>query len=332
MVAACLPELGGDARPAALIGHVGQQVFLDEGDNLRLDADLRQQGRSAEVVLSRTSGALRVEVIVTLAASEGRFTVSPRLTNTGNRALPVQFWANAMLSPGGASVGPGLRLIFPAAQTVVHSTGDATLPGEGQIMVWPLVGGRDLSLYANWRNWLGVFAADTLPAFIGVYDGRVDVGVARVLSGVGGVKLFGFGAEFPDFATFADDGSAYVELWAGASRSFWPADDVLLAPGESLGWRETWIPIAGLGGFSAATGEAVVRLERDGDGVAVAAYSPVARHAVLQVTGGGATLISERVSLGPGRSFARRLPSAEGPLHLRLYADDGILLAEATHP
>ncbi|MGB9593852.1 MAG: hypothetical protein ACPL7R_06925, partial [Anaerolineae bacterium] len=139
-------------------------------------------------------------------------------------------------------------------------------------------------------------------------------------------------AEFPDFATFADDGSAYVELWAGANRTFWPQDDVLLGPGESLGWSETWIPVAGLGGFTAATDEAVVRLERDGDGVSVAAYSPVERRAVLQVMAGGATLMSERVSLGPGRPFVRRLPSADGPLHLRLYADDGILLAEATHP
>ncbi|GAB4401933.1 MAG: hypothetical protein Kow00123_11770 [Anaerolineales bacterium] len=296
------------------------------------DVAVHRRASGVDVVLIREAGALRAEVAVTLAAGEGRFTISPRLTNTGDRVLPVQFWANAMLSPGGATVGPDLRLIFPAAQAIVHSTGDATLPGEGQIMPWPLAGGRDLSLYANWRNWLGIFAADPLPAFAGAYDGRADVGMARVLTGVGGVKLFGFGTEFPDFGTFADDGSAYVELWAGANRTFWPQDDVPLAPAESLGWSETWIPVAGLGGFTAATAEAVVRLERDGDGVAVAAYSPVARHAVLQVTAGGATLMSERVALGPGRPLVWRLPSAGGPLHLRLYADDGILLAEATHP
>lgn len=296
------------------------------------DAAVRRQGDSVQVILSREAGALRAEVVVALAAGEGRFTVSPRLTHTGGRALPVQFWANAMLSPGGASVGPDLRFVFPAARVVVHSTGDPALPGEGQAMSWPLAGDRDLSRYAEWRNWLGVFAAEPLPPFVGVYDARADMGAARVLSGAGGAKLFAFGAEFPDFATFADDGSGYVELWAGANRSFWPADDRLLAPGESLGWTETWIPIAGLGGFTVATEEAVVRLERDGDGVVVAAYSPVERRAFLQGTAAGASLVSERVSLGPGRPFVRRLPSADGPLYLRLYADDGILLAEAACP
>lgn len=296
------------------------------------DVAVRRQGSGVEVILRRETGGLRAEVRVTLVAGEGRFAVSPRLTNTGDRPLPVQFWANAMLAPGGVSVGPELQFVFPVAQAVVHSTGDPALPGEGQTMTWPSFGGRDLSRYGEWRNWLGVFAAEPLPAFVGAYDARADVGVARVLSGVGGVKLFAFGSDFPDFATFADDGSAYVELWAGANRSFWPADDRMLAPGESLGWSETWIPVAGLGGFTAATRDAVVRLEREGDGVTVAAYSPVERRAVLQATAGGATLVSERVLLGPGHPWVRRLPSAGGPLHLRLYADDGILLAEQVCP
>jgi len=293
---------------------------------------VRRDAAGVEVVLRRAEGALQAEVIVAVAAGEGRFTVSPRLTNAGSRTLPVQFWANAMLSPGSATVGPDLRLIFPAAQAIVHSTGDPSLPGEGATMPWPVVGGRDLRLYANWRNWLGVFAAEPLPAFVGAYDARADVGVARVLGGVKGVKLFGFGSEFPDLSTFTDDGSAYVELWAGANRTFWPGDDVALNPGASVGWTETWIPVAGMGGFTAATPDAVVRLEREGGGIAVGAFSPVSRAATLQVEAAGATLLSERVLLGPGRPVARRLPSAEGPVHLRLRADDGILLAEAQCP
>ncbi len=296
------------------------------------DTATQRQGDGVAIVLRRTSGDLQAEVTVTLAAGEGRFTVTPRLTNIGACPLPVQFWANAMLAPGGATVGPDVRLIFPAAQVIVHSTGDAALPREGETLSWPLAGGRDLSRYAEWRNWLGVFATDPLPAFVGVYDTRADLGVARVLSGIGGAKLFGFGADFPDLATFADDGSSYVELWAGANRSFWPADDRLLAPGESLEWSETWIPIAGLGGFAAATREAVVRVEREGGRVMVAAYSPVERQATLRVTAAGESVLSEQVALGPGRPWVRQLPPGQGPFHLRLYADGGILLAEAACP
>ncbi len=296
------------------------------------DTAAQRRGGGVEVALRRRAGALQAEIIVALAEGESRFTVSLRLTNMGDRPLAVQFWANAMLSPGSPTVGPDLRLIFPAAQVIVHSTGDPALPAEGAMVSWPVIHGQDMSRYAVWRNWLGVFAAEPLPAFVGVYDTRADVGAARVLSGHGGAKLFGFGSAFPDFHTFADDGSAYVELWAGANRTFWPADDIVLLPGESLGWTETWIPAAGIGGLTTATREVVMRVERQGDSVRVAVFSPARRVVLLRLAASGADVLSERLVLGPDNPFVRELPWTDGPLDLRVYAEDGILLGEATAP
>ena len=298
------------------------------------EVSVRREGERVTVALRRAAGAFQAQVEVSLAAGESRFTVEPRLKNVGDRAVPVQFWANAMLAPGGASVGPGLTFVFPASQAVVHSTGDPAIPGEHSAISWPVVDGRDLSRYANWRNWLGVFAPEPLPPFFGVYDDRADVGVARVVDGVGGVKLFGFGAEFPDIPTFTVDGSSYVELWAGANRTFWPEDDRLLQPGESLGWREVWIPLAGTGGFTDATADAALRLQRDDDGLVLAAYSPVRRKAVLKLTAAGAGLLTRSLLLDPTDAYLEKIaaPATNGPLHLQLFSEDGILLGETALP
>ena len=270
------------------------------------EVSVRREGERAVVTLRRAAGRLEAQVVVSLAGGEARFTVEPRLTNFGDRALPVQFWANAMLAPGEDSVGPGMKLVFPASQVVVHSTRDAALPGERSTFAWPIADRRDLSLYANWRDALGVFALEPLPAFFGTYDEQTRFGVARVVHGAGGLKLFGFGAEFADIPTFTDDGSSYVELWAGANRTFWPEDDRLLQPGESLGWREVWIPVAGTGGFTTATSEAVLFLEQVGNELILAAHSPVQRKATLKLMAGGAEVLTRSLLLEPAHPHVEK--------------------------
>jgi hypothetical protein len=298
------------------------------------DVSIQREGETVTVTLARAAGALHAQVDVSLTAGEARFSVGTRLKNAGTRALPVQFWANAMLAPGGASVGPGLRFVFPVSQAVVHSTGDPALPDERATMPWPFADGRDFSRYDHWRNSLGVFAFEPLPLFFGVYDEQADIGVARVVHGAGGVKVFGFGAGFADIPTFTDDGSSYVELWAGASRTFWPEDDRVLQPGDTLGWREVWIPVAGMGGFTAATAEAVLWLHRSGDELLIAALSPVRRTGVLKLTASDAEALTRPILLEPGRPYLERVaaPTPGTSLHLQLFSEDGILLGQAVLP
>ena len=124
--------------------------------------------------------------------------MQPRIVNPLGSPFKFKFWENAMLAPGKAnSVSPDLRLIFPANQVTVHSTGDPALPQAGQTMAWPVVNGKDLSRLGNWQNYLGVFATPPTAtpgtgAFAGVYDPAVDEGMVRVFPAdiAKGVKLF----------------------------------------------------------------------------------------------------------------------------------------------
>ncbi len=297
---------------------------------------VRQDGSSATVLLRSTEepGQLQAEIAVSLAAGESRFTVEPRLTNGTERSLPVQFWANAMLAPGSDVLAPEVRFEFPTQSVIVHSTGDASLPPEGSTMPWPLVDGRDLGLYQNWQNWLGVFATEPLPPFAGLYNAAADIGLARVLSGdVGGVKLFAFGSEFADLSTFSDNGSAYAELWVGSNRTFWPQDDVMLGPGETLSWREVWVPVAGIGGYTVASSEGVLRLERDGDSIVVGAFAPRPQKVALKLVTGGEVALTRWVLLEPAQPYMEKVMLAElgaagEPVYLLMFTESGILMAQ----
>jgi hypothetical protein len=146
---------------------------------------------------------------------------------------------------------------------VVHSTGDAALPGERQTMPWPVYDGRDLSRYGNWHNWLGVFVPDTRRGYTGAYNHDTGLGIARIFSPeiTPGLKLFAFGSDFPARSEYADDGSEYFEMWGGPNRTFWPEDDLPLGPGQSMNWTEVWLPFRGTAGLDRANTELVVKAD-----------------------------------------------------------------------
>jgi hypothetical protein len=207
---------------------------------------------------------LRFEVKVTLPSQQAAFIVQPRLTNPLKEDVRVQLWLNAALTLGSHTIAPETEFVLPAGPVVVHSTGDATLAAAKEVMSWPLHGGRDLSRYANWRQWLGVFVEQPAQNFAGAYNHATGLGVARVFPSqvAPGVKLFAFGPEFGDRDHYTDDGSQYFELWGGPNRTFWPEDDVLLPAGGEIAWEETWLPFADVGGLTFANEAAVLYLER----------------------------------------------------------------------
>lgn len=209
---------------------------------------------------------LRFEVKVTLPSRQAVFIVQPRLLNPLAEGVKVQLWLNAMLTLGSHTIAPQTEFVLPEGPMVVHSAGDATLTAR-EVMNWPMHGERDLSRYANWRQWLGVFVQQPEQDFVGAYNHATDLGVARVFPPrvAHGVKLFAFGSEFGDRDHYTDDGSQYFELWGGANRTFWPVDDVLLPADGEITWRETWHPFAGIGGLTYANEAAVLYAGRLGD-------------------------------------------------------------------
>ena len=100
-----------------------------------------------------------------------------RLENPTGAEKRYQFWLNAMVSgPGDAWSPDDLVFLFPTDKAIVHSTDDAApaatprRPSPGR---WS--DSRDLSRYADWQGYLGVFAA-TPGGRQGAYDPAAQLG------------------------------------------------------------------------------------------------------------------------------------------------------------
>lgn len=188
---------------------------------------------------TRASDRLRARVTITLVDGATSFSLSPRLENPTATEKRYQFWVNAMVSGADGRVPPNLVFLFPTDKAIVHSTDDTSLPAARGAFYWPLVSGRDLTHYADWRGWLGIFAA-TPGGRMGIYDPVSHFGVIRTyLADVArGAKLFA--GKGLDPGLWTDDGSTYVELWGGANRTFFSEDDRTLAPGAAVEWTESW--------------------------------------------------------------------------------------------
>ena len=252
-----------------------------------------------------------IEVTITLDAAHSYFTVVPRLTNPTDESHLYQFWANAMLSLSDANApSPYLTFILPDDAVTVHSTGDGSLPAPGGSMGWPVHGGRDFSRYAEWHQYLGVFANPAQAGFVGAYDLGTDQGIVRTFppAVASGVKIFCMGDLPSDLWT--DDGSRYFELWGGRTPTFW--DYWTLAPGESVVWTERWYPVSGIGGYNWANEEAAIRLVPSGDEAQVAVATSRALNGTVVLRRGGEAVQQWDAFIAPGQPFGVTGSSAAG--------------------
>jgi hypothetical protein len=165
-------------------------------------------------------------------------------------------------------------------------------------MSWPVADGRDMSRYANWRNWLGMFAPQLDAAYTAVYDPTARVGLVRTFAPgvVRGNKLFGFGQGF-DPAVYTDDGAQYVEMWGGLTPTFW--DYATVAGNGRVAWDEYWWVLAGVEDLSTANAQAALLAVRDGDHLNVTVTSPGRHDWTLVVSGGGQELARRDLAVAP---------------------------------
>ena len=263
-------------------------------------------GQSRWVVLRYApAGQMQTTVSVRLNPAEAAFHVSVYLHNPTNRPLPYKFWDNAMLAPGaGNAPSPGLQFLIPASQVEIHSTNDPGLPGGGSLITWPVYRGRDLSYPANWHGWLGAFARPALADWAAVYDHQQDEGMVRAFSRekTRGVKLFGFDlAISPD--NWTDDQSGYVELHGGVATTF--NDTATLPAGATFSWRETWFPVAKIGGVISASPLGAVNFWREKDRLRVRLQTTVVTKGSLQITLAGQPLLQRtEVTVSPAAPLA----------------------------
>ena len=274
----------------------------------------RHQDGSATVTMKIEERSRHIEarVDITLHPREGAFHLRTTLDNPDSEAKTLQYWINAMLSPGSPGVQPSLRFYYPASQVIVHSRGDSSLPDARAPMPWPNYNGRDLSHYANWRDWLGFFAPELRQPFTAVYDEGPQLGMVRIFPpGVArGAKLFAFGLDFRDAQAYTDDGTQYVEMWGGWTPTFW--DYGVLQPKASLAWEETWYVLSRCGGPALATADASLSVARDAEYIDVIVASPGEHRWTLRLVQGSRKVAQQDFAVRPDAPFHARVALKSG--------------------
>lgn len=283
------------------------------------------------VTVSNVDDHTGMEVGATISLDTGHayVTIQPFARNNTSEAHPYQLWLNAMLTLGSNAVSNQTQFIIPANEVVIHSTADGGVPGSGSPMSWPFYGGRDMSWYANWTGYLGFFATAVSHGFTGVYDYAADQGMVRAYNPgwPAGTKFFGPATLSP--ANWTDDNSNYIELWSGATGSFWSY--ATLNPGDSFSWTEHWYPVHGLGGFNYANRAAALRLNDNGGNaeIGVAVSGGLTGRIILWADGQQAA--NWPVTIYPGQTFRAtwtRPSTLTGALGLQLVYNDGTVAAQ----
>ncbi len=265
---------------------------------------------------------------ISLDANHSYVTVQPWARNDTVETHEYELWANAMVALNNNTVTGETQFIIPTGQATVHSTGDGGLPGSGGAFGWPTHGGRDLSWYGNWSNYLGFFVPTGSADFVSVYDHGIDQGIVRVSNTHGwpsGTKIFGPGTLSPSLWT--DDGSSYVEVWSGATPSF--GSKATLAPGQSMGWTEHWYPVHGLGGLNFANQHATLRISPTGNGTDIALTVTHALAGRLALYADGVALAEWPVDLQPGQTLYANWTGTASSLGVALIAGDGTIIAQS---
>ena len=280
------------------------------------------------IILSDTGpDRVGVEVAVTLPRDGAIFTAAPKLTNNSDQAVPVQFWINGALALTPGSMSPNTQFIVPVEEIIIHSRGATgwAVPEAHSLASWPQVEAVDLSDYSQWTDYLGFFVPDTALPFMGAYSPETDLGVVRLPENTVGNKLFAFSNIFFD-RSYADDNSQYFEIWGGVNRGFWPEDDLLVGPGESLQWREHWWPLAQLGGLTWANQRVAISLTQMEGGYILSALFSQPQQGQLIINGANNSILSAPFLANPTGPLNWELDSAASPQQIQFMDKNGVML------
>jgi tetratricopeptide (TPR) repeat protein len=279
---------------------------------------------SASIWVGNTDRVYGTAWRVQLTLQPGRAVLDQDVTleNPSDVRRRFYWWTNAAVE-----VGDDSRLIYPTRYMASH--------GFTRVDPWPVdAEGRDLSVIRNQTAGpVSMFTHGSREPFIGVYHPRADTGVAHVASpaDLPTSKVWSWGVD-PDGLSWrdalSDDRSAYVELQAGLFRN--QETYAFLEPQESIRFTEHWVPVRGIGPFTRATADAVVRVARTSAGALdlglnVTRDLPAAR---LRILDGGQPVADDVFDLGPAatltRSYARLTGS--GPYTVELLDASGTVL------
>lgn len=238
---------------------------------------------------------------IRLRPDAAAFTTTSFWFNGSRLEEPYYTWMNTGLKADG-----DLQFVYPGTSYLGHAGEHATWPRNSE-------NGRDISRYAN--NDFGgyksyhVFGAYT--DFFGAFWNRDDFGMVRYAPRAEkpGKKIWIWGLSRQGMIwdhLLTDSDGQYVEVQSGRlfnqtadQSTFTPFKHRGFAPGGTDTWTETWYPVAGTTGITAADDRAALHvIQRNGWTVLV--LSPVTPFtATLQSFRGAVSVSEKRVTASP---------------------------------
>jgi tetratricopeptide (TPR) repeat protein len=283
---------------------------------------------SASIWVANTDRVYGTAWRVQLTLRPGRAVLDQDVTleNPSDVRRRFYWWTNAAVE-----VGEDSRLIYPTRYMASH--------GFTRVDPWPVdAEGRDLSVIRNQTAGpVSMFTHGSREPFIGVYHPRSDTGVAHVASpaDLPTSKVWSWGVD-PDGLSWrnalSDNGSAYIELQAGLFRN--QETFAFLQPQEAIRFTEHWVPVRGIGPFTRATTDAVVRVGRTTGGALDVALNVTRDLAAarLRILDDTQTVAAEAVNLAPAATLTRSYDglTASRPYTLELTDTSGAVLLRHT--
>jgi hypothetical protein len=215
------------------------------------------------------------------------------------------WWTNAAVEAWDDS-----RLLYPMEFTASH--------GFTQVDTWPVDSqGTDLTRPGNHlKGAVSLFSHGSREAFMGVYHPRTSAGVVHYADPLElpAKKVWSWGGDADGLdwrRALSDNGSAEVEVQAGLFRN--QETYAFLAPQEEIRFREFWMPVRKIGGFSRATPDAIVNVTREGPGTPAFTLGLQVTRAVrgghVRVMDGPRVVVEEALDLTPAQTFIKTYPA-----------------------
>lgn len=245
-----------------------------------------------------------------------------RLYNRADVRRRFYWWNNA-----GVEVKDDSRIIYPMRFTASH--------GFTDVDTWPVNRkGLDVSVIKNQTGGtVSEFVHGSREPFMGVWHPSTNSGIVHFAywQELPAKKIWSWGSD-PDGLEWrkvlSDDNSAYVEVQAGLFRN--QETFAFLPPQEMLQFREYWMPVRDIGGFSRANLDAILNMERSGGSLQVGLNVTRAVAGVVRIKNGARVVAEERVKLTPSDSWKKTVPGVDANQRYTVElagADGRVLLA-----
>jgi tetratricopeptide (TPR) repeat protein len=282
---------------------------------------------SASLVISNQEKIFRTRWTVRVTLYPGKAYLDEKISiyNPTDGMHPYYFW-NCTAFPN----RPGTRFIYPMTLGTDHT--------GRKFFHWPIHEGKDLSWLKNYETYSSVFAYHCDFGFFGAYDVDADRGIVQVANHykLPGKKAWTWGNwDFGRVAeqSLTDEGGPYIEVQSGPLAT--QSDYGMLAPRQTIAWREWWYPVHGLGdGFEYATKDVAVQTSRAGGKLELRLLATAEfPETTCRLARGGRELLVRRVDLSPRKVQVVGLPKVnEAPVEMTVTAKEGEVLASFVTP